>query len=98
MATDSEVAAKIAEIKGHMPETYKAIQARAGKHADTFRLVRAALRGEPNCFYAIERSRVMGTPFSQTDIMAEVAARMVQFGCTYVCIWPDAAGGDHGAH
>lgn len=98
MATDSEVAAKVAEIKGHMPETYKAIQARAAEHKGTFELVRKALRGEPNCFYAIERGRVMGAPFNQTDIMAEVAQYMVQFGCAYVCIWPLAAGGEHGAH
>jgi hypothetical protein len=101
MATDdlkAIVAARIAEIKAHMPEVYRAIQARAVEQPGTFGLVRRALAGEPNCFYAIERGRAVGTPFNMTDIMAEVAKTMVQFGCTYVCIWQVTAGSDHGAH
>lgn len=91
---------QIAEIRAHMPEVYKGIQAKAqelGKPA--YALVRRGLRGEPNCFYAFERGRVVGTPFVVTDIMAEVARYMVQFGCSHVCIWPAAGEGSvHGAH
>lgn len=97
----AEVEQMVGEIRAHMPETYKAIRARAAEHQGTFELVRRALRGEPNCFYAIERGRVVGTPFSLGDIMSEVAKYMVGFGCAHVCIWPDAgqpAGGKHGAH
>lgn len=79
---------QIADIKAHMPEVYKSIQAKAadiGKPA--FALVRRGLRGEANCFYAFERGRVVGTPFNQTDVMAEVAKYMVQFGCTHIVVW-----------
>jgi hypothetical protein len=78
----------IAEIKTYMPEVYKSILAKSeaiGKPA--FALVRRGLRGEPNCFYAFERGRVVGTPFNQTDIMAEIARYMVQFGCDHVVVW-----------
>jgi hypothetical protein len=77
----------LADIKAFMPEVYKAIQARAKSVPGTFREVRAALRGEPNLFYAFERGRVVGTPFNETDIMADVASFMVQFECAHVCIW-----------
>lgn len=83
---------QIADIKAHMPEVYLSIQAKAaaiGKPA--FALVRRGLRGEPNCFYAFERGRVVGTPFNQTDVMAEIAKYMVQFGCTHIVIWAGEA-------
>lgn len=83
------VEAKIAEIKQYMPETYKAIKERAYLIGNTaYELVRRGLRGEPNCFYAIEAGRVMGAPFSVANISDDVARRMVEFGCAYVCIWP----------
>lgn len=92
------VAAKIEEIKGFMPETYKSIQARAAAgESDTFNLVRRGLRGEPNCFYALERGRVVGAPFNH-PVMDEVAANMVQWGCSYVCIFPSNPKGTHGTH
>ena len=49
---------QIADIKAHMPEVYKSIQAKAaaiGKPA--FALVRKGLRGDANCFYAFERGQ-----------------------------------------
>lgn len=79
---------QIADIKAHMPEVYQSIQAKAaaiGKPA--FALVRRGLRGEANCFYAFERGRVVGTPFNQTDVMAEIAKYMVQFGCSHIVVW-----------
>lgn len=85
----------IAMIKASMPSTYKAIQAKAdviGKLA--FSLVRRALRGEANCFYAIERGHVAGTPFNLPEINADVAQYMVQFGAEQCCIWsPEATNG-----
>lgn len=93
----ARVAAGLAEIKAGMPETYRAIQARAASVDGTFQLVRRALRGEPNCWYAIERGRVMGTPFNLGGVMDEVAGYMVRWGCTYVCIWPDDRKGNDGA-
>ena len=83
---------QIAEIKRNMPETYKAIQDKAqaiGKSA--YGLVRKGLRGEPNCFYAFERGRVVGTPFALPDVTNYIAGKMVQFGVAYVCIWPMAS-------
>lgn len=79
---------QIAEIKAHMPETYRAIQAKAavvGKPA--FALVRRGLRGEANCFYAFERGRVVGTPFSLSEVTRDVAQYMVTFGVSHCCIW-----------
>lgn len=98
--TPAEIEAQIADIKVHMPETYKTIQAKAaeiGKQA--YALVRAGLRGEPNRFWAMERGRVMGTPFNLMGMQEEVAVAMVRFGCTYACTFgiPDQ-GGQHGAN
>ena len=79
---------QIALIKGRMPETYKAIQAKAGEIGKAaFGLVRRGLKGEANCFYAFERGHVVGTPFSHGPVPAEVAQYMVQFGGAFVCIW-----------
>jgi hypothetical protein len=79
---------QIADIKAHMPETYKAIQAKAvviGKPA--FALVRRGLRGEADCFYAFERGHVVGTPFSLGEVTRDIAQYMVTFGITHCCIW-----------
>jgi hypothetical protein len=93
------VEAQIAEIKANMPMVYKAIQDRAEKIGKTaYALVRRGLRGEPNCFYAFERGHVVGTPFSQGDIMAEVAKHMVNFSCGFVVIWSKEGEAVHGAN
>ena len=84
-----DVNAQIAEIRAHMPAVYQAIQDKAeqiGKEA--FAIVRKGLRGEPNCFYAFERGRVVGTPFVLPDVTNYIAGKMVQFGVAHVCIWP----------
>ena len=87
-----DVTAKITEIKGFMPDTYKSIQARAAKFGNTaFEYVRRGLRGEPDCFYAFEGGRVVGTPFHQTDVMPTAAYYMVAFGLNAVVVWWDAA-------
>lgn len=81
----------ISEIKDYMPAVYAAIQARSqvvGKVA--FEQVRRGLRGEAGCFYAIEGGRVVGTPFYGQSVMTTVGRAIVEFGCAYVCIWPDA--------
>lgn len=77
---------KVAEIKAHMPNTYASIKERAAKVEGTFALVRAALRGKPNCFYAIEAGRVMGTPF-EGEIQRDLAHMMVSFGISHAVIW-----------
>jgi len=83
---------QIQDIKDHMPETYKSIQARAVKHGrEAFAHVRRGLRGEPDCFYAVENGFVMGTPFHKTDAMPTTAYYMVAFGLQSVVIWWDAA-------
>lgn len=82
---------QIADIKAHMPETYKSIQAKAkaiGKPA--FALVRRGLRGEADCFYAFEAGRVVGTRFHKSDAMPTTAYYMVAFGVSSVVIWWDA--------
>ncbi len=85
---------KVAEIKAHMPNTYASIKDRAEKHKGTFSLVRAALRGEANCFYAIEAGRVVGTPFTG-EVQRDVAAMMVSFGISHAVIWADQTTGEN---
>ncbi len=80
--TTPSIEALIAEIKQYMPETYKSIKERAYLVGnDTYTLVRRGLRGEPNCFYCIERGRVMGTPFAVSGVTDLIARQMVEFGC-----------------
>lgn len=102
-----DVSAQLQIIKTKMPETYKAIQERvkgvteqvAGKTAvlvpaygnDVYTLVRRGLRGEPNCFWAMEAGHVVGTPFNMTEVQRDIASLMVGFGSAYVCIFPEPA-------
>ena len=99
MATAKDpVMAQLAVIKACMPNTYASIQAQAKVMGnDAFALVRRAVRGEACCFYAVEAGHVVGTPFTGHPIMDDVARSMVQFGSTYVCIWPTQEVAD-GAH
>jgi len=87
----------IAAIKAHMPEVYASIRAQSdliGKGA--FALVRRGLKGETNCFYASERGRVVGTPFTgpHLGLMIDVSNLMVEFGVKHVAMW----GSIDGAH
>ena len=80
------------QIKDHMPETYKAIQEKAGKVGNlAFKLVRASLKGEPNRFYAIERGHVAGTPFDMGNVSDEIARLALQFGISYLIMWAPEA-------
>jgi hypothetical protein len=92
-----DVKAKIEEIRRFMPETYKAIQDRAKVSGNNvYAYVRRGLRGEADCFYAIEGGRVVGTPFAVSDVDAMLARYMVQFGCQHLVMWSPvlvAAGG-----
>lgn len=70
---NNEVQAKIEEIKRFMPATYTAILAKAEVVGnEVFVWVRRGLRGEPNCFYAIEGLRVVGQPFDRGDVYREL--------------------------
>ena len=103
----ADVSGMINEIKDYMPAVYAAIKARAAVMGNgAFELVRRGLRGEPGCFWALEGGRVVGTPFHGHAVMTEVGKALVEFGCAYVCIWPDQPpitglprpqGGSHGA-
>lgn len=96
-----QVEHQVAEIKAYMPETYKAIQAKAeliGR--DAYAHVRQGLAGKPNRFYAIEAGRVVGTPFDLPGVADELARVIVQFGVSFLIMWaPEAQkGGADGAH
>lgn len=91
------VEAEVARIKAQMPETYAAITARAAEDRGTYGLVRRGLRGEANCFYAMEAGHVVGTPFDMPDVSAELARYMVRFGCKFLVMWAPPEG-QHGAH
>jgi hypothetical protein len=84
---------KVAEIKQYMPQTYASIKERAAKVEGTFALVRAALRGKPNCFYSMERGRVMGTPFTG-EVQRDIAHMMVTFGIEHAVIWESQTTGE----
>jgi tRNA A37 methylthiotransferase MiaB len=87
---------KIDQIKQSMPETYKAIQEKAKQIGnDAYLLVRRGLRGEPNCFWAMEGGLVMGTPFNLPDTQRDVAWAMVCFGCAHACIFCNIRNGVH---
>lgn len=93
-----DVTAQINEIKAYMPETYASIQAKAKEVGNVaYEWVRRGLRGEANCFYAFERSRVVGTPFNASDVTRETAYYMVTFGCAHVCMWAEAMTSKGGA-
>jgi hypothetical protein len=86
----SQTAGKIEEIKTLMPQVYKGIQQKAvqiGRNA--YALVRRGLAGEPNCFYAFEGGRVVGTPFNDRMTNIDIALHVVEFGCAHVCVWGD---------
>lgn len=89
---DAAVQRGLAIIKGHMPEVYAAIQAKAGEIGPgAYALVRRGLRGEPLCFWAMERGHVVGTPFAGHPVQDVTAQHMVQFGCSHVCMWGEPA-------
>ena len=92
------VEAGLRDIKAYMPDTYRSIQGKAGEIGKAaYGLVRRSLAGQPNSFYAIERGRVVGTPFAQADITADVAQLMVAFGCKALVIWAKPEGTADGA-
>jgi hypothetical protein len=81
-------------IKTSMPETYKSIQAKAEQIGrDAYRLVRQGIAGQPCKFYAFERGRVVGTPFTGHPIEADIAQAMVQFGCGFCVVWAETPKG-----
>ena len=94
LRTAEEVEALKRTIKAQMPQTYKAIVERS---ADTdlgrqaFALVTRGLKGEPNCFYAMERGHVVGTPFNVPNVTADLASYMVRFGCSFLVMWAPSA-------
>lgn len=92
------VQTRVQLIQQQMPQTYKAIQDKAGEIGnDAYALVRRGLRGEANCFYAMEAGHVVGTPFSMSDVNAELAQYIVRFGCSFLIMWAPREG-EHGAH
>jgi hypothetical protein len=95
------VEAAIATIKRAMPLTYADITRKASPESlgkEAYALVRRGLRGEANCFYAIESGHVMGTPFAKSDVTDQVAGLMVQFGFGFAIFWPHVEGAGHGAN
>lgn len=83
-----DVNARLANIKLNMPETYAEIVDTANRKGSVaFALVRRAVRGEPNCFYAIENLRFAGTPFNLPDVHADLARYMLTFGCERLICW-----------
>jgi hypothetical protein len=79
---------QLAIIKQHMPATYKDIQDKQARlNGGVNQLVRRGVSGEPNCFWAMERGYVVGTPFSLPDIQQDVAWAMAGFSCAHACIY-----------
>lgn len=79
----------IRQITEHMPGVHQAIKVKAGEIGNqAYELVRRGARGEAGCFFAFEGGRVVGTPFGAA-VDPEVAQLMVQFGATYLVMWPE---------
>lgn len=96
-----DLAAKRAVIRDKMPKVYEAIKLKAAEQGEAvFGLVTRALRGEPNCFFAIEGTHVAGTPFVDHPICKDVGAIMVTCPTVMVCIFKDTPAKEltHGAH
>ncbi|MES2685693.1 MAG: hypothetical protein V4706_02665 [Pseudomonadota bacterium] len=91
---------KIELIKTLMPGVYGRIQKKAAEIGrEAYALVRRGLQGEPNCFYALEGGRVVGTMFNHPAINSDLALHVVEFGSAHVCIWGDQLQGvQHGAN
>ena len=82
----------LALIKGRMPSTYAAIQARAqAQGAVTFAHVRRGLGGQANNFWACEGGYVVGTPFANQAIERDTAWSMVAFGVDSLVIFAQGA-------
>lgn len=80
-------------IKTRMPMTYEQIQRKAAQQGNAvYTLVRRALRGEANCFWAVEAGNVVGTPFAGHPVQGKAAEALVRFGCAHVCIIADVQG------
>ena len=85
-----KVRRQIEQIKGNMPETYRAIQDRAEvAGALVWPMVRRGMAGQPNCFYALERKQFVGTPFAMPELTDVVAGGMVRFGSESFVIFGD---------
>ena len=103
MDTEAEkkekVRRQIEQIKGNMPETYRAIQDKAEvAGALVWPMVRRGMAGQPNCFYAMERRQFVGTPFASPSIQDDVAINMVRFGCESFVVFGDVLEVSNGAH
>lgn len=82
------VDARVADIKAHMPMTYRAIQDMAGLIGNkAYNLVRRGIAGQPNTFFAVEGSRSVGTPFLELEAADQLADYIRQFGCKNLVLW-----------
>ena len=83
-----QIDARVAEIKRHMPMTYKAIQDKAAEIGNkAYNLVRRGIAGQANTFYAVEAGRSVGTPFVGVKGADELAEYIRQFGCVFLILW-----------
>jgi hypothetical protein len=91
MMDKTEVERQLQVIRESMPQTYAAIRRKVGEIGnDAYTLVRRGVRGEPNCFYALEAGYVVGTPFKANSrgSWTTFARYMVSFGVSFVIVWP----------
>jgi hypothetical protein len=91
-ALKAYVDGQLAIIKAHMPLTYQTIKTKAGEvGGKAYALVRLGIAGKPNCFYAIEGDRAVGTPFVGAPGMDTMANYIKQFGCKLFVLWAQEA-------
>lgn len=87
-AVKAMIDAAVADIKAHMPMTYKAIQDKAGEIGNrAYNLVKRGIVGQANTFYAVENGRAVGTPFVNVVGADQLAEYIRQFGCTFLILW-----------
>lgn len=90
--------AAIELIKSRMPEVYASVKRKAAEIGNVaFELVRRGARGEPGCFYAVERGVAVGTPWP-VEVPTDVAALVARYGAPVLVMWGGQPGGQaHGS-
>lgn len=94
----SQPASQRIDMRQQMPETADYIDQRRREWGADYvnDCIRRSLKGEPDCFYAIEGGHVLGTPFAM-EATAEVAALILRWGTSFCCFLKRPREGQHGA-
>lgn len=76
---------KRVDLRAEMPETARWVDAKRLEWgpAHVNDCIKRALTGVPGLFYAMEKGKVLGTPFPATDVRAQYQSIAIVTGCTF---------------